>query len=152
MNIVSLLNQSTVWIDKDGTEHKLAFMTVRYKRNVVDYLVRNADRIEFAYSLDDVLMLAGMSEAAQDAMGTEAFGRDRADDPEGWLRSTALVKEMQRQIDAGIGPASHRFRVWYGDTPPEVVDVEADDKAGAIAAAEKLVGRMNASLVSVKEL
>lgn len=47
---------------------------------------------------------------------------------------------------------SRRYRVWYGDTPPEVIDVEADDEAGAIKAAAAIVGPITAGLDIVEKL
>lgn len=74
MNAFAVFNQSEFWYDKNGVPHRISDMTLRYKRNVVAYLERNAARWATAY-------LWARDELAYGPLGHEVLGFDDDGEP-----------------------------------------------------------------------
>lgn len=99
------LDQDEIWTDKEGNQHRIDEMSVRYKANVVAFLERRAVSMEFNYSLGEARFIGGMAmhaqELAEDACGDE--WERRMDDPVAWLRSTRLMKRLIDDVANGRG-------------------------------------------------
>lgn len=103
MDIVDLLDQEEIWVDRAGVEHEIAEMEPRYCANVVRFLLRQAEAIAHADSMailsvrmpdfdtiayDDVMSGIGVDEAAKA-------------DPVRWLQDKPLLRALRARLSGG---------------------------------------------------
>ncbi|WP_147312435.1 hypothetical protein [Thermomonospora umbrina] len=94
---VDLLEQDQVWCDREGAEHRISDMEPRYCRNVVRFLLRQAEAIVISAGLDmaNVRMPDVDTEAywsVERGMQTEMA--EMTNDPVAWLLSTPLLTAL----------------------------------------------------------
>jgi hypothetical protein len=125
-NTYEVFNQDKFWYDKDGVPHRISEMTLRYKRNVVRYLERNAERWSIAYlwARDEAIyrplghevlhvdydgnpVLGGMvynepSETTQDMLDRELMSEleQIQSNPIDWIRGKSVVRALIASIES----------------------------------------------------
>jgi hypothetical protein len=98
-DISTILGQDAIWVDKADCEHQLVDMSLRYKAAVLGFLEARASILEFSDAMSTVDALADLGDDAPDGLIDHIATRDAGR----WLQSRPLVKELRRQVDAGIG-------------------------------------------------
>lgn len=110
IGVYKLLNQSDVWVDVKQRRHRVEEMSVRYKRNVIAFLERQAEHLETAYLFGQVAVVVAVGLPRE---GTAAFDivTDELDcevcqfdeEPLHWLRRTPLFSRLIEDVAAGRG-------------------------------------------------
>jgi hypothetical protein len=102
MNLARLLNQSEVWTDRHGVDHRLADMEPRYCQNVVGFLLRQADQVAFyvgfalaSVGLPDEDTQAYLHVTAEIDAETERM----LTSPSGWLIEKPLIKALLQRAE-----------------------------------------------------
>ncbi|MFE2723861.1 hypothetical protein [Kitasatospora sp. NPDC059327] len=105
-DIGDVLDQETWWVDRHGDRHRITEMELRYCRNIIAFLERQAEDIAdvYAYNLTIVGLPPEHTHAwdeVNDSIGSEmaAMGRD----PLRWLRSKPLLVALRRRLGEGDG-------------------------------------------------
>lgn len=92
MNI-DILHQSEVWVDANGVEHYIPFMSPRHKRNVVKFLERNASTICTHVALDimsQTHMITGEQALIEIDRGIERMEQNPVD----WIHDLPLMEAL----------------------------------------------------------
>jgi hypothetical protein len=103
MNIIILLDQKEIWVDRQGVSHKVAEMDPRYAGNVVRFLERQAEGIadRYCFAMLSVPLPDGGTEAYD--IVTSDFERtmdEVLDDSRSWLQRTPLVRALTERAKA----------------------------------------------------
>lgn len=80
----------TTWTDARGDTHEIAEMSVRYKANVIGWLLRHVDDL-----YNDFLAAVEYEELALEAL--------RRSTPTAWLVATPLYQALARDVAQGRG-------------------------------------------------
>lgn len=96
---LSLMNQTTWWVDKQGRPHKLTTMDPRHRANLLPFLVRNADHYNRLCWKDHLRHVPSgrLSDGVADAL--DAIERELELDSAEWLEQTPLVRRL-REFEA----------------------------------------------------
>lgn len=157
------LNQGEVWIPRDGKPRRIADMDPPWRHNASQWLLRRAAVLEFRYSLgeidywftprvpaivdplgqphEELVSLAPTGDMALADFDAELERESdrRADDPEGWLKATALYQALVADLPEGVERLAKHWstcevrtggectcRRWHFAVCPKWDDVEAD--------------------------
>ena len=100
---MAILKQDRIWVDEDGREKQVKFLSDCYLSNIAAFMRKRAKGILFSYGLhyptgfaDDGILHAIECELAE----AEA-------DPEAWIMSFPLMRAIQERLDER---AERRFR------------------------------------------
>jgi len=103
-----LLNQKKYWWDSTGKRLRVKKMSVRYKRNVINFLDRKAEVLAAQYAIGELRYLPDftmMGEHASDAYEDAYWQADRQRNhsPREWLRGTVLVGRLVDDVEYAEG-------------------------------------------------
>lgn len=90
---INLLDQTEVWVNREGEEIRVDEIDARYAANICRFLERRAVGIFFHYNLDRLVRLPmDMGEEAERSVLDHMDEQSR--DPVGWLREKPLFKAI----------------------------------------------------------
>jgi hypothetical protein len=102
--------QGEVWVDYWGNEHAIALMPTDYVANVIEFCLRQAQRIRSLIALEALgdavgLGLSGDLEEAKQRLGI-GFGPES--DATRWLEQTPLLRALRERLRAAPGSEPNR--------------------------------------------
>lgn len=97
----AILDQAEVWVDKEGTEHRITEMSGRYALNVYNYLKSRAPVVGFRYGLYLISLPMPPEESAAFDDVEASIEREQhriGTDPRAWLLDKPLMRALLARV------------------------------------------------------
>lgn len=97
----AILDQAEVWVDKEGTEHRITEMSGRYCLNVYNYLKSKAQVVGFRYGLYLISLPMPPEDSAAFDDVEAAMDREQhriGTDPRAWLLDKPLMRALLARV------------------------------------------------------